>query len=452
MQKTRGAGWACPARHGSEGRAKKHAGQAPHLRVCQCGCRACAAWLGLYRNTDGRTRDQRGCPPHTVGAGLARHGALQKTRGPGWSRPARRRAGRRAKSMRGKPRIYGYVNAGAGLVRCGSAGIGIRMDDAWSARMPATHRRCRACPARRPRPARRPAKNTRAGMVSPRHGAMRDGVQKSMRGKPRIYGYVNAGAGLVRRGSAGIGTRMDERVISADARHTVGAGLARHAPSPGTAPCKKHAGRDGLAPARRHAGRRAEKHAGQAPHLQDGMPCRRRACAAWLGRYRNTDGRTRDQRGCLQHTVGAGLARHGAMQKTRGAGWACPARHGSEGRAKKHAGQAPHLRVCQCGCRACAAWLGRYRDTDGRTRDQPGCPPHRRCRACPARRHRPARRDAGRRAKTCGASPASTGRGGPASRPGRRPGSSRSARWWSVPARSRTRWPRWAPRCRRRAR
>jgi len=57
-------------------------------------------------------------------------------------------------------------------------------------------------------------------MVSPRHGAMRDGVQKSMRGKPRIYGYVNAGAGLVRRGSAGIATRMDERVISPDACHT----------------------------------------------------------------------------------------------------------------------------------------------------------------------------------------------------------------------------------------
>jgi len=58
-------------------------------------------------------------------------------------------------------------------------------------------------------------------MVSPRHGAMREGVQKSMRGKPRIYRTVcHAGAGLVRRGRAGIGTRMDERVISADACHT----------------------------------------------------------------------------------------------------------------------------------------------------------------------------------------------------------------------------------------
>jgi len=52
---------------------------------------------------------------HTVGAGLARHGTVRKGV---------------QKSMRGKPRIYGYVNAGAGLVRCGSAGIGTRMDDA----------------------------------------------------------------------------------------------------------------------------------------------------------------------------------------------------------------------------------------------------------------------------------------------------------------------------------
>ena len=147
-------------------------------------------------------------------------------------------------------------------------------------------------------PGTAPAKSTRRGVGSSgtalckkhaglgglaRRGTVREGVQKSMRGKPRIYGYVNAGAGLVRRGSAGIGTRMDERVISADARHTVGAGLARHGA------------------------------------LQDGMPCR---------------------------------------------------------------------------CRACAGRPGRYRDTDGRTRDQRGCPPHRRCRACPARRHRPARRHA----------------------------------------------------------
>gem|GEM_PF-3902333 len=330
---------------------------------------------------------------------------------------------------------------------------------------------------------------------------------------------------------------MDERVISADARHTVGAGLARHAA------LQKTRGPGWSRPGTVRCGKVCRKACGASP-ASTGRYAMQAPGSCGAARPVSEHGwTTRDQRGCPPHRrcracparchakstrcgmVSPGTARCGkvcrkacgaspvstgryAMQApgscgaagpVSGYGWtnawsarmpathrrcrACPARRhakntrggvGSPARrdagrcAEKHAGQAPHLRVCQCGCRACAVWLGRYRNTDGRTRDQRGCPPHRRCRACPARRPRPARRPAkNTRAgwsrpgpapcgKVCrkagGASPAFTGRGGPASRPGRRPGPSRSARWWSVPARSRTRWPRWAPRCRRRAR